>query len=219
MWAEGLRWAWKYYNDIGTLGEPAAARSLQINRQGQVRCLYSEQIDLGALGGLTIRRASQVEPDAKGQWLADLAPVGGPCLGPLTDARRRWPLRKSGCRLTGWLVHRPLIAAGGPMIVKLVLSERDGQRCWQHFAFYQEEGRQNASRRSLWMTYIGTDAGRLKALTAKRAGAALPSAEICQRGSAHNAESLTCIEHFATQTVPLYGCIDALTSYNRELPR
>jgi len=28
------------------------------------------------------------------------------------------------------------------MIVKLVLSEREWARCWQHFAFYQEEARQ-----------------------------------------------------------------------------
>jgi len=48
---------------------------------GQVRCLYTEAIDLTALGQLTIRRASHVEPDERGQWRADMHPVGGPVLG------------------------------------------------------------------------------------------------------------------------------------------
>lgn len=49
---------------------------------GAVRCLYGEAIDLAALGRLAIERASRVEPDVQGRWLADLAPIGGPMLGP-----------------------------------------------------------------------------------------------------------------------------------------
>jgi len=41
---------------------------LVIDTGGNVRCLYSEMIDLAALGKLTIRRASHVEPDEQGQW-------------------------------------------------------------------------------------------------------------------------------------------------------
>jgi hypothetical protein len=55
---------------------------LLIHADGSVRCLYGEAISLGELGNLTIRRASHVEPDARGQWLADLSPVSGPVLGP-----------------------------------------------------------------------------------------------------------------------------------------
>jgi hypothetical protein len=55
---------------------------LRIDSQGQVTCVYDEVIDLTALGRLTIRRASSVEPDDTGRWWADLAPVGGPRLGP-----------------------------------------------------------------------------------------------------------------------------------------
>jgi hypothetical protein len=47
-----------------------------------VKCLYGEELDLRQLGELSIHRASHVEPDARGQWLADLSPVGGPTLGP-----------------------------------------------------------------------------------------------------------------------------------------
>ncbi len=63
---------------------------------GLGRCVYDEAIDLTSLGRVTIRRASHVEPDADGRWLADLSPVGGPVLGPFErrssalDAERRW---------------------------------------------------------------------------------------------------------------------------------
>ena len=62
---------------------------LIIEEQGQVRCVYGEAIELTQLGATLIRRASHVEPDANGRWIADLSPVGGPQLGPFdkrTDA-------------------------------------------------------------------------------------------------------------------------------------
>jgi hypothetical protein len=59
---------------------------LLVDLGGQVRCLYSELIDLETLGSLSIRRASRVEPDGSGQWWAHLNPIGGPRLGPF---RRR----------------------------------------------------------------------------------------------------------------------------------
>ena len=55
---------------------------LIIDPQGAVRCVYAESIDLSRLGKLSIRRASHVEPDERGQWWADLSPVDGPVLGP-----------------------------------------------------------------------------------------------------------------------------------------
>jgi hypothetical protein len=57
---------------------------LVVEPTGLVRCVYGEAIDLTALGPLSIRRASHVEPDGEGLWWADLAPVGGPRLGPFT---------------------------------------------------------------------------------------------------------------------------------------
>jgi hypothetical protein len=57
---------------------------LVIKPDGQVRCLYGEEIDLTALGSLVISRASHVEPDAQGRWYADLSPVAGPRLGPFS---------------------------------------------------------------------------------------------------------------------------------------
>jgi hypothetical protein len=56
---------------------------LLIDPWGQVHCLYGEMIDLTLLGVASIRRASHVEPDEVGRWWVDLAPVGGPKLGPL----------------------------------------------------------------------------------------------------------------------------------------
>jgi hypothetical protein len=63
---------------------------------GWVKCLYSEAIDLAALGPLKIVRASHVEPDDEGRWWAALAPVEGPKLGPFVrrsealEAERNW---------------------------------------------------------------------------------------------------------------------------------
>jgi hypothetical protein len=56
--------------------------NLIIESGGRVRGIYGEAIDLATLGSPQITRASQVEPDQRGRWLADLSPVGGPVLGP-----------------------------------------------------------------------------------------------------------------------------------------
>ena len=69
---------------------------LVITPSGAVRCVYSEEIDLSALGSPTITRASHVEPDDQGQWWADMAPVAGPRIGPYRhrsqalDAEQQW---------------------------------------------------------------------------------------------------------------------------------
>ena len=70
--------------------------TLVIDPQGRVQCLYTEALDLAALGSVSIRRASQVEPDEQGRWWADLAPVNGPRIGPFDrrsqslDAEQAW---------------------------------------------------------------------------------------------------------------------------------
>ena len=58
---------------------------LVIDPTGDVHCLYGEAIDLASLGRVAISRASHVEPDAAGEWHADLSPVAGPCLGPFAN--------------------------------------------------------------------------------------------------------------------------------------
>lgn len=55
---------------------------LLIDTRGRIRCAYDEAIDLAAIGRLTIRRGSHVEPLADGRWSADLGLVCGPLLGP-----------------------------------------------------------------------------------------------------------------------------------------
>jgi hypothetical protein len=51
-----------------------------IRPNGNAQCLYGENINLAKLGQLDIKRASHVEPNENkpGEWIADLAPVGGP---------------------------------------------------------------------------------------------------------------------------------------------
>lgn len=53
-----------------------------IRPSGQIACLYDERLPLARLGGVHIRRASQVEPDADGRWWTDLGLSSGPRLGP-----------------------------------------------------------------------------------------------------------------------------------------
>ena len=69
---------------------------LVVEPQGTLHCIYGEEIDLHALGRLTVSRASHVEPDQHGRWLVDLSPVGGASLGPFLRrsdalaAEREW---------------------------------------------------------------------------------------------------------------------------------
>ena len=49
---------------------------------GTIRAIYAEEIDLCILGHPVIVRASYVEPDEAGRWIADLSLVNGPILGP-----------------------------------------------------------------------------------------------------------------------------------------
>jgi hypothetical protein len=77
---------------------------LLIDPSGQVRCLYSEVIDLTLLGELCVRRASHVEPDDAGRWFADLAPVSGPKLGPFS--RRSAALQAESAWLDQFLVGK-----------------------------------------------------------------------------------------------------------------
>ena len=69
---------------------------LLVKPDGTVKAIYDEAIDLAVLGRPTIARASRVEPDEQGRWLADLQPVGGPVLGPFgrrsetLQAERDW---------------------------------------------------------------------------------------------------------------------------------
>lgn len=55
---------------------------LIVEPNGNVRCIYDEELDLTVLGTVAITRASHVEPAPGGGWCADLSPVGGPVLGP-----------------------------------------------------------------------------------------------------------------------------------------
>ncbi len=76
---------------------------LVIQYDGDVRMIYAESIDPHAIGRPTIIRGSHVEPNAQGQWMADLSPVSGPLLGPF--ATRTAALRAEVAWLhENWLV-------------------------------------------------------------------------------------------------------------------
>lgn len=77
---------------------------LIVDSKGAVRCVYGEEIRLGAIGRMTVTRASHVEPNAKGGWTADLQPVGGPLLGPFA-LRSEALAAESGWLETYWLMR------------------------------------------------------------------------------------------------------------------
>jgi hypothetical protein len=80
---------------------------LVVDRRGLVRCVYGEAVELAALGDVAIRRGSHVEPAAAGRWWADLAPAGGPVLGPF--GRRTQALAAERDWLEAhWLVGPPV---------------------------------------------------------------------------------------------------------------
>ncbi len=64
------------------MSKPIDSCELMVGSDGSVRMIYSELVVPHALGAVAIERGSHVEPDATGQWFADLAPTGGPRLGP-----------------------------------------------------------------------------------------------------------------------------------------
>ena len=64
---------------------------------GVLRFVYADDLaPLLDLGSAVVTRASHVEPAPTGGWTADLAPSGGPLLGPFhlraeaLDAERKW---------------------------------------------------------------------------------------------------------------------------------
>ncbi len=79
------------------MSEPTAME-LVVDSGGDVRCIYDEALDLRELGQLTITRASHVEPDQDGNWLADMGPSSGLVMGPFGTrsealaAERAWLL-------------------------------------------------------------------------------------------------------------------------------
>ena len=79
--------------------------NLVIGRDGSVRGIYGEEIALDALGPPRITRASHVEPDRLGRWMADLSPVGGPVLGPF-DRRSEALAAEVEWLEEHWLEHR-----------------------------------------------------------------------------------------------------------------
>jgi hypothetical protein len=78
---------------------------LLIDPHGVIHAVYGEEIDLGTLGQLTIRRASHVEPDETGRWWVDFSPIGGPRLGPFSVRSQALAAEQEhiDCRLLqGW---------------------------------------------------------------------------------------------------------------------
>ena len=77
---------------------------LVILPDGTVRAVYAEDINLGVLGRPMITRASHVEPDEQGHWIADLTPVSGPVLGPFCQRSQALKAEKTWLE-ANWLIR------------------------------------------------------------------------------------------------------------------
>ncbi len=75
--------------------------TIDVSPDGTMRMIYDDAlVDLLGQGHVTIRRASFVEPHPDGGWFADMAPSGGPILGP-------YRLREEALRAEmAWLENR-----------------------------------------------------------------------------------------------------------------
>lgn len=82
---------------------------LVVEPGGVVRCIYTELIDLSALGSPAISRASHVEADRQGRWWADLSPVHGPTLGPFENRSAALAAEQAWLE-TNWLSARAVSA-------------------------------------------------------------------------------------------------------------
>jgi hypothetical protein len=81
---------------------------LMISTQGLIRAMYTEVIPIQTFGRVQIARASHVEPDATGNWWADLRPSQGPILGP-------FPLRSAALQAErDWLTQHVLLGPISP---------------------------------------------------------------------------------------------------------
>lgn len=76
---------------------------VEIDDRGRLAFLWDDRlVAFRDLGELRIDRASYVEPTPEGYWMADLAPLGGPRLGPFSlhgaaiEAEREWIARHRG---------------------------------------------------------------------------------------------------------------------------
>ena len=77
---------------------------LVILADGTIRAVYAEEIDLAVLGQPVITRASHVDPDASGCWIADLTPVFGPLLGPFAQRSQALAAEQAWLE-ANWLVR------------------------------------------------------------------------------------------------------------------
>ncbi len=72
--------------------------NIHVAPNGELRFIYNDELQpLSGLGEATVQRASHVEPNEHGEWIADLSPVRGPTLGP-------FPLRQQALQAEiAWL--------------------------------------------------------------------------------------------------------------------
>jgi hypothetical protein len=133
---------------------------LLIDPRGQVRCVYAEAIDLHVLGLPNIVRASNVEPDAEGQWWADLAPIHGPCVGPFERRSDALAWERS------WLDEHWLSPPSGGIPMNLHVTPREFHTLLAALRLYQVRRQSAPAELSAWIEEIASNGGQFDQLDA-----------------------------------------------------
>ena len=76
-----------------------------IQPTGQLRTVFDDSLNLRAVGRISIKRGSYVEPNSDGQWTADLSVVDGPVLGPY-DKRSDALAAEVSWLIANWLLRQ-----------------------------------------------------------------------------------------------------------------
>ena len=157
---------------------------LVIDGLGNIQCLYGEAIDLCTLGRLSMARASFVEPNAEGQWTADLSPVEGPVLGPFDQrtkalaAEQAWlevhwlPCGQRGFRSS---LPSPAQSSEGGIPCALHVTLQEFCTILAALRFYENHLLGDPAIAMQWIEGIATNLGTVDALNAKAIDA------LCQR--------------------------------------
>lgn len=127
---------------------------LIVEAGGQVRCVYGEEIDLHALGDLSIDRGSHVEPTPDGKWTADLSPVKGPRLGPFRCRSEALAAEQNWLE-SNWLSPTPRFQGGEVLNLAEVAKHFRAAEREYHTAFqtYFDEEVQTLPGRRFWQLW------------------------------------------------------------------
>ena len=88
-----------------TTNQHSELHEITIQPDGSLQFIWSDSlVGLMDEGEGQITRASHVEPNERGEWMADLSPVGGPSLGPYRLRQDALDAEVAWLRMNSWSI-------------------------------------------------------------------------------------------------------------------